>query len=130
MFKVALAIYLAGVSVVDLRKKEFPVWVPLVVAGLSAAAALLAHRQIINMPLVLAAVFMVVMTLVTREQMGWGDVLILIGLLPLCGWQGVLRIALDAQMLLLLVWLFGWRRREVAYVPFLTAGYGLWMILQ
>lgn len=130
---IATCIYMGLMSVWDWRKKSIPL--PLIVFGMVAGCLVSTYQVCMRYVLwqeVLVAVvpgaLLLLLAYVTREQIGYGDGLVLLVLGFLLGWRCSWFAFVTSQLLAgvcalcLLVSKKIGRKTRIAYIPFLFAG--------
>ncbi len=132
---ISLAVLVAA-AVQDAREKQIYVIFPLLLIAVNVGLRLFMGDWTVGVVDVIFAVALLSVSVLGGQKLGLGDVLILVGLLPLCGISGCIRILVDG-FAVLFIWEFvkraikkaDQRDNERAFVPFLAAGYVIWMVV-
>ncbi len=131
----ALLLYLLAAAVTDIKTKK----VSAALAAFMGLAAIVA--QAVWHPLsmgnwiagVLPGMFLLAIGFLTRESVGYGDGIILLVCGSILGFWGCLEVFLLGLFLTFPFSLFliagrrADRKKEIPFVPFLLAGYGIWL---
>ena len=125
-------------SLVDIKKKEIPVMLIallVVVSILAAVTSFIQQRALMDMAMCLIpGVAMIILSIVTRKEVGLGDGIILLCMGPILGFERVcacLLISLFCSCLFSIGILAigkGNRKTTLPFVPFLTLGMGVTII--
>jgi prepilin signal peptidase PulO-like enzyme (type II secretory pathway) len=133
IFKIGILIILFISSIEDIRKKEILLWEILTCAVLSAAAVGLAfYENNFDIPDILRSLLpgavMLLLSLITREGIGYGDGLIILAAGPALGFNDLFMALMTAIVLsgffsgILLVLKKAKRKTRIAFAPFLAVG--------
>lgn len=132
--RIGYGIYLAILSIIDVRVRRIPVW--LVAAGGAAAAAMRVYRAEIPFLLVLGGALVgmgfLVISRVTREAFGYGDSLVILVMGIFLGFWNLAGVLIGAFLLssffaaVFLIYKGMNKSAGYPFLPFLLASYCIW----
>lgn len=133
IFHICLIIILGVICVFDIKKKKIPVYMLIILAAAGIISNLTVgefniEKRIIAM---LPGIIMIMVSMVTKQQIGYGDGLIILLMGLYINIDDILSIVLSAFLVssvfaIILMTVFKKKKNfEMAFSPFLLIGYGL-----
>ena len=133
IFHICLIIILGVICVFDIKKKKIPVYMLIILAAVGIISNLTVgefniEKRIIAM---LPGIIMIMVSMVTKQQIGYGDGLIILLMGLYINIDDILSIVLSAFLVssvfaIILMTVFKKKKNfEMAFSPFLLIGYGL-----
>ena len=133
----ATILFLAVASLQDVKTKTIPLWIPFVTAVPGVVLIFVEKEEFAwKGSLVLAGVLLL-FSLITKQRLGFGDSLLLTALIPACGVSGVIMVFSGAASFCIIHFVGilavppfrNIQQRELPFIPFVTAGFILRVIL-
>ena len=131
------AALLLTASFQDAKEKQFYLFIPVLMFLLNAGVSFVSTGTIMTVPEWIIVFAGILLSCISGQKIGLGDILILTALMPLCHINGCIRIFADGVVLICTYMvakkIIGKKKEkiqnEIAMVPFLTAGFALWVII-
>ena len=133
----ATALFLAAASWQDIKTKTISLWIPCAAAVPGVVLILVEKESFAWIGALVLSGILLLFSLITKQRLGFGDSLLLIALIPVCGVSGVIMVISCAASFCVIHFvgalvLYPFRKKqqkELPFVPFIAAGFVLRMIL-
>ena len=129
--QIGFCVYLCWLAVQDVREKSLSFWKLVAGAGVFLLWRLLEGRGLPQLVDMLPGVYCLSLSLLSRQQIGIGDAIVLLVLGICCGWRNCLAVVFVALILAGIWGMAGiyrkrYKRKDtLPWLPFLAAAYGI-----